>query len=392
MDVNHSHALTPLRKFVPRRKQMKMISIPSYQVALALGLVLVSMVACREDQQTAVSGSAKARVFKVKVATVETRPFSDRIEALGTVRALEATSISSSVTERVKSLHFEDGDVVKKGDLLVRLEDAEEVASLNVAKAEKAEQEREIQRLGDLVRDGAVSEVKLEEYRTRRDIADQRIAEAGALIADRQIKAPFDGVLGFRRISNGALVSPGDLIVTLDVLDPIKLDFTVPETFLSDIRPGLKINASAEPFPQTKFVGPVTQVDTRVNPITRSITVRAEIPNPGNLLRPGMLMTTELEKNQRNSLSVPERSVVSVQSNHYVFVIQAADPSQTTVARTTVEIGQRVPGYVEIVSGLEKGAQIVSDGLIGLTDGAKVEVVGEFDQPSAPYRPADTAK
>jgi membrane fusion protein (multidrug efflux system) len=350
------------------------------------------MLGCREQQSTASSGKAKTSIFKVMVATVESRAFSDRIEALGTVRALEATNISSSVTERVQSLHFEDGDVVKKGDLLVRLEDAEEVASLNVAKAQLAEQEREIQRLGDLVKEGAVSEVKLEEYRTRRDVADQRIAEAEALIADRKIKAPFDGVLGFRRISDGALVSPGDLIVTLDILDPIKLDFTVPETFLSDIHPGLKIIAWAEPFPQTEFSGQVTQIDSRVNPITRSITVRAEIPNPGNRLRPGMLMTTELEKNQRNSLSAPERSIVSVQSNHYVFVVQTGDPSQLTVARSTVEIGQRVPGFVEIVSGLEKGAQIVSDGLISLVDGAKVEVVGQFDKPSAPYRPADMAK
>lgn len=371
---------------------MKIASTSVYPIIFGLGLVLASMGGCREKQQKAGSGSGKAGIFKVTVATVESRSFSDRIEALGTVRALEATNISSSVTERVKSLHFEDGDVVKKGDLLVRLEDDEEVASLNVAKAQRAEQEREIQRLGDLVRDGAVSEVKLEEYRTRRDIADQRIAEAEALIADRQIKAPFDGVLGFRRISDGALVSPGDLIVTLDVLDPIKLDFTVPETFLSDIRPGLKITAWAEPFPQTKFSGQVTQIDTRVNPITRSITVRAEIPNPGNRLRPGMLMTTELAKNQRNSLSVPERSIVSVQSNHYVFVVQPGDPDKLTVARTEVKIGQRVPGYVEIVSGLEKGTQIVSDGIMDLVDGAKIEIVGQFDQPSAPYRPADQVK
>lgn len=371
---------------------MKNIRTRIHRTILSLGLVLASMAGCREQQEAAGSGSAKAGVFKVMVATVESRSFSDQIEALGTVRALEATNISSSVTERVRSLHFEDGDVVKKGDLLVRLEDAEEVASLNVAKAQRAEQEREIQRLGDLVKEGAVSEVKLEEYLTRRDIADQRIAEAGALIADRQIKAPFDGVLGFRRVSDGALVGPGDLIVTLDMLDPIKLDFTVPETFLSDIRPGLKITAWAEPFPQTEFSGQVTQLDSRVNPITRSITVRAEIPNPGNRLRPGMLMTTDLEKNQRNSLSVPERAIVSLQSNHYVFVVQPGDPNKLAVARTEVKIGQRVPGYVEIVSGLEKGAQIVSDGLIGLVDGAEVEVVGQFDKPSAPYRPADLVK
>lgn len=339
-----------------------------------------------ENEEGGVAEAARP-VSDVITTKVQPRAFSDKVEALGTVRALEAIDLSSNVTDRVEEVLFEDGDSVKKGDLLVRLEDAEEVASVEAAKAEEAEQNREIQRLKSLVKDGAVSEVRLEEYETRRDIALQKVHVAQAQLDDRKITAPFDGVLGFRQVSKGALVMPGDIIATLDVLDPVKLDFTVPETFLSDLKAGLEITAFSDAFRGEDFMGKVTQIDTRVNPVTRSVTVRAEIPNPDRRLRPGMLMTTVLEKNPQESLSVPERSIVSVQSNHFVFVVKNPEGEGPTVSRTQIEIGRRLPGYVEIAGGVEKGVTVVTDGLVGLVDGAGVRITGEFDSPSGAYTP-----
>ena len=197
-------------------------------------------------------------------------------------------------------------------------------------------------------------------------------------------------MLGFRQVSVGALVSPGDLIATFDVLDPVKLDFTVPETFLGDLAPGLEIDATTEAFPDEVFQGKVVQIDTRVNPVTRSITVRAEIPNPEHGLRPGMLMTTVLEKNVTESLSVPERALVSVQNNHFLFVVGKGEEGVQIVKRTPVEIGRRFPGFVEIVSGIQEGDRVVSDGLIGLADGAAVQVSGSFEKPADPYQPSDS--
>ncbi|MEC5127237.1 efflux RND transporter periplasmic adaptor subunit [Verrucomicrobiales bacterium BCK34] len=324
----------------------------------------------------------------MQTSKVERRAFSDRVEALGTVRALEAIDLTSSVTDRVAEMFFEDGDSAKKGDLLVRLEDAAEMAALEAAKSTLTEQEREIERLRGLVENGAVSQVRLQEYETQQEIAARRVEEAQAQIDDRNIRAPFDGVLGFRRVSQGALVEPGDLIATFDVLDPVKLDFTVPETFLSSLENGLQIVANTEAYPGEDFSGKVVQLDTRVNPVTRSITARAEIPNPDKRLRPGMLMTTVLENNPKDSLSVPERSLVSVQSKHFIFVV---DESVTppTVTRTPVELGRRLPGYIEILNGLEDHAVIVTDGLIGLVDGAGVKVTGEFKGPAEPFQPSD---
>ncbi len=321
------------------------------------------------------------------MTTVQRQAYADKVEALGSLRAYEAIDVSSNVTERVAELFFEDGDRVKKGDLLVRLEDAEELAAMKANEAELAETEREIRRLERLVEQGAVSEVRLEEFLTRREVARQRIAEAKAQISDRQITAPFDGVLGFREVSPGAMLSPEDRIATLDVLNPLKLDFTVPETFLSDLQPGLNIVAQSDAYPNQGFAGTVTQVDTRVNPITRSATVRAEMPNPDAELRPGMLMTIELAKNPQDSLSIPERALVSVQSNHFVFVVDTPQADSSQVTRVGVKIGRRIPGYVEIVEGLEEGQTIVTDGLIGLLSGPTVEIIGDFTSPAEPYQP-----
>jgi len=357
---------------------------------LPLVLSLATLTSCGNGDNGAPEAQAQPAT-KVKVTKVETKDYADKLEALGTLRALEAISLSATVTERVAEIFFEDGDQVKKGDLLVRLQDEEEVAILKASEAELAEQEREIKRLERLVSQGAVSEVRLEEYQTRREVAVRRIEEAQAQINDRQITAPYDGTLGFREVSVGALVTPSDLISTLDILDPVKLDFTVPETFLSDLKPGQEIAARTQTYPDRDFIGKVTQIDTRVNPVTRSITVRAEIPNKEDLLRPGMLMTTNLEKNPQSSPSIPERALVSVQSNHFVFVVENPDSEAPTVKRTPVEIGRRLPGYLEIPGGLEVGQTIVTDGIIGLADGATVDIIGQFEKPADPYSPSDAS-
>lgn len=321
-------------------------------------------------------------------AQVTQKEFSETVEALGTVLALESIEISANVTETIEALYFEDGDTVQEGQPLAKMSSNEEEAALAVARANLAEQEREIARLQELAEDGAVSQVRLQGYLTQKEIALQRIEEVQARIQDRLIVAPFDGVLGFRRVSKGALVSPGEAITTLDALDPVKVDFTVPETFLGDLRPGLELVATSEAYPGRKFAGKVSQIDSRVDPITRAITVRAMIPNADHTLRPGMLLTTALSKNPRQSIAVPERCLVSVQSNHYVYTIESS--SEGTVAkRNPVQIGSRQPGWLEIKSGLDAKARVVTDGVLGLKDGASIKVVGEFEGPTEAYSPTE---
>lgn len=339
-------------------------------------------------QREQAAGAAKPAAAKGAVLISTTKITRENyvldLDAIGTVRAFESTDISPNVTEAVTALHFEDGDFVKKGALLAELSAAEERAMLASAQATLAEEQREIERLQNLVKDGAAPEARLAERRTLADIAKQKILEAEAKLADRRVLAPFDGWVGLRRISVGALVSPGTVIATLDKVDVVKIDFNVPETHLDSVQAGLPIVARAAALGSKDFQGKVSQLDSRIDPVTRSVAARAEVPNPDLLLKPGMLVMVKLSLAPRESLSMPERALVPVGAKKYVFT-----PVDGKARQVEVTTGRRKPGFVEILSGLKEGQTIITDGLVGLQNGSLVKVTAEFKEPAAAFNPEE---
>jgi membrane fusion protein (multidrug efflux system) len=185
------------------------------------------------------------------------------------------------------------------------------------------------------------------------------------------ISAPFAGVLGFRQVSPGTLVTPGTTIASLDDVSVIKLDFAVPEAFLSAVASGQAITAGSAAWPGREFTGVVTTVDSRVDPVTRAVTVRAELPNPERELRPGMLLTVRLFRPERQALVIPEISVIQVAQRAHVFRLK----DDGSVEQVYVTLGQRRRGEVEVVDGLSAGDRIVVDGVVKLRDGARVTEV-----------------
>lgn len=322
------------------------------------------------------------------VFEAESRPFSDTSTAVGTLRSNESVEISAAITEQVESIHFNDGQKVNKGDLLAKLTSNEEQAQMKNAEAILAEEERELDRLRRLGKTGAVAEVTIAERNTRGVLAKAGISRIQAMLDDRHVHAPFDGVVGLRRISPGATVSPGTVITTLDQLDRMKLDFTVPEVFIPQLAKGAAIAVKTAAFPDRIFKATVESVDTRVDPVTRSITVRSIIDNESLELLPGMLMTVTLRRNEREAVTIPERALVPLGKNQAVFRLK----DDSTVERVGVRIGARLPGFVEIIDGLKVGDQVVSDGVASLRDGAKVTVNGSFSGPAERFNPgADAA-
>jgi membrane fusion protein (multidrug efflux system) len=204
-------------------------------------------------------------------------------------------------------------------------------------------------------------------------------------VTDRLIRAPFAGVLGLRRVSVGTLVRPADVITTLDDISIIKLDFTVPESFLGALSVGMPVRAQAAAYQGRLFQGNVTGIDTRVDPVSRSVAMRAEIPNPDDTLRPGMLMTVSLLKNQRKVLAVTEQSLVPVEDRQYVFVISADNKAE----RREVKTGARQPGFVEVLSGLKAGERVVVEGTIRLRPGGTVRIQGEDEDKEKKPRKRD---
>lgn len=352
--------------------------------ALVSGIVVAGgwMFLWHEEATAVTKAPAVKGASSVVTASVKKENYTTGMEAVGTVLAFESADIMPNVTERVTALNFEDGQSVKKGDPLATLSDAEEQAFLSSANSSLAEEEREIARLAALVKAGAAPEAKLQERQTMAEVAKQKIREAEAKISDRRIVAPFDGVLGLRRISVGALVSPTNVIVTLDKIDVVKIDFSVPETAMPYLKLGTAISARAAAARDKVFSGKLANFDSRIDPVTRSIAARAEVPNPGHDLKPGMLVMVNLEMEPSLSLSIPERALVPVGSKAFVFTV-TGDKAK----RLEVKIGRRKPGFLEIKSGLKEGQNVIADGLVGLQDGMAVKVTGEFAGPVSAFNP-----
>ncbi|MBN2713743.1 MAG: efflux RND transporter periplasmic adaptor subunit [Planctomycetes bacterium] len=308
---------------------------------------------------------------RVIVYVVKERHFANRIEAIGTARANEAITITSTVADRVDKILFKDGAQVKAGDMLVQLECEQERALLDEARINLAEQKREFERIKALREKKVVAEQAFDTQRSVVEAAEAQFAAAQAVLHDRMISAPFPGIIGIRQVSPGALINPGDEISTLDDLSIIKLDFTVPETYLSELKNGQAIEAHSIAWPDKTFTGKVTSVDSRVNPTTRAVAVQAQIENPDLSLRAGMLLTVELISKPRDSISVPEKALVAYAEKEFVYILNA----DNTVSRRQVQLGMRETGWTEILDGLSAGETIVTEGVINLRDGATVTVV-----------------
>jgi len=327
--------------------------------------------ACDDSGGQAAPGSGQGGPVQVIAYVVDKGELTDRIEALGTLRANESLILSAQVTEKVTRVNFEDGQHVERGHILVEFTNEEEGAQLAEAQATLREAQLQLERIRGLVARRNATEARLDEQQRITDAARARMSAIEARLADRLVKAPFDGVLGFRQVSPGTLVSPGDPIATLDDIDPIKLDFSVPERFLSVVREGQSVEAKSTAYPDRTFAGTVSAIDSRIDPISRAVTIRAIMPNEERLLRPGMLVTVSLVRDERMALVVPEESLIPRQARHFVYVIGDNDQ----IEQREVEIGARRPGIVEITGGLKEGERIIVEGTTRAIPGSPVSVM-----------------
>ncbi len=314
----------------------------------------------------------------VIVAPVQAKELSDRIEALGTARANESVNITANVTEKVKSIQFEDGQQVSAGYVLVLLEAAEEQANLVRTKSILNQRLLALERLRRLAKRNLTPTDELDRARLDVEQARATITATEAMINDRVIRAPFDGIVGLRQISVGALVESGSQITTLDDIGFIKLDFTVPAVFLAELKKGLKIKARAEALGEKIYNGEVKSIDTRVDPITRSVIVRAVLPNPEGKIVPGVLMQVDLLRNTRQTLVIPEAALLPLGNKQFVMVRVSKDGKDSVVKRE-VKIGGREPGFVEIVEGLSVDEQVVTHGNSKVGQGSPIKVLAVDD-------------
>ena len=296
----------------------------------------------------------------------------DRIEALGTLRANESVDLTVSVTETVTALHFDDGDRVEAGQVLVEMTSDEEHAQLEEAQATVDEARRQYQRIKSLQEKQTAAESLLDQRRREWETGRARLAAIEPRLADRLLRAPFAGVVGLRNVSVGTLIAPGDVITTLDDDSVMKLDFSIPSIYLGELAPDLPVTATTRAWEGRRFAGTVKSIDSRVDPVTRTVMVRALLPNPDHALRPGMLLQVELLNRRREAIILPEECLVPQGERQFVFVVDRA--TDNTVERREVHIGTRRPGKVEIVDGLAVGELVITDGTLKVRAGSKVAI------------------
>lgn len=308
----------------------------------------------------------------VIVAEAHMQRLQDSIQALGTLRANEAVTLSATITDRISAIRFDDGDRVEQGQVLVEMTSAEERAQLAEAQATVAEARAQFERLQSLVKQGTAAQSLLDEQRRNLDTARARLQAIESRLQDHLIRAPFAGVVGLRNISLGALVKPGDVITTLDDDHRLKLEFPIPATRLASIAPGQPIVATTPAYGDRRFEGRVSSIDSRVDPVTRSVLVRAVIPNPERLLKPGLLMQVALQGRARDAVVIPESAILPLGRENFVLVV--VDGESLHVERRAVTLGARRAGIVEVRDGLGVGERVVTQGAIKLRPGQPVRV------------------
>jgi membrane fusion protein (multidrug efflux system) len=306
-------------------------------------------------------------VVAVVTAEATVAPIQVGIEAIGTANANEAVSITSKTSNIVTAIHFSDGQQVKAGQVLLELDRAQSSADLAAATADYNDSVSQFNRSRELLATQALSKAQYEQLEATMKANEARVAAARSRVDDTYIRAPFTGHVGLRRVSLGSLISPGTVITTLDDTRTIKVDFSVPDVYVGQVREGQKIAARTTAYTGRSFRGEVVSIDSRIDPSTRSVTVRGHVPNLDAALKPGMFLTVELAKERRDALLVPEEALVPEQAKQFVYVVTAGK-----VAKREIQIGVREPGRVEVTQGLAAGEHVVIEGTLKLRDGVAV--------------------
>ena len=332
-------------------------------------------------------GGPGGRGQAVAEAIATPREFADQIRVLGVARSKRSVNITSSTTELITRVMFTDGQRVAAGAPLVELQAREEDADLIQARAQLLQAQREYDRYKVLAERGVAPRGTAEQAETALQSARAAVAASEARRGDRILRAPFAGVLGLTTVTPGTLISPGSVITTLDDTSAIRVDFPLPERYLGALQVGTPLSASADAYAGETFEGRIALLDTRVNEQTRAVIARAEFANPGNRIRPGMMMRVAVHQGRRQSLSVPEAAVQYEGQGAFVYRI-ARGENGTTAQRVEVQTGAVEGGFVEILSGLDNNDHVVASGLNRIQPGAPVTVGAARQKGGANAAPA----
>lgn len=324
------------------------------------------------------AGPQKMPAMPVKAAAVQVIDLPILATSVGTLQSHQSVTIRPEITGRIARIHFKEGQNVKAGAVLISLDDEITRATLNQAEAELRLAERNYKRAVDLFSKNAGTGRARDETLSQLDVAKAKVELSRANFDKTQLKAPFSGLVGLRQVDEGAYVQPGQDLVNLENINPVKVDFRLPETLLPQLKAGQKVKISVDAYPGKEFEGSILALDPRVDAAGRSIAMRALIPNSSGQLRPGLFARVSLKiAEHAQALMVPEESIVAEGERFFVF-----KTGNGRVARVPVTLGQHKDGSVEILSGVAPGDTVVTAGQEKLRDGADIMVLKDGGKPT----------
>ncbi len=315
----------------------------------------------------------------VSTRRVTSEPWQPALEAIGSITPVRGVVVSAEVPGIVRKIYFDSGQHVEEGELLVELDVEVDRAELDALQADRRLAEITRNRVSQIVSDNLGPRSELDEAQANLDRTEAEIAAKQAMIRKKSIRTPFAGELGIRIINPGQYLAAGDEIVQLVGLDPIYAEYSLPERHLSEIRVGQSVTARVQAYAGTIFEGSIYAISPSIQTASRSVRIRALIANPDRRLRPGMFAEVDTLLDERDRvLTLPERAVTYNPYGESVFLVQESD-GEKTVALTQIKTGQVRNGRVEIVSGLDEGAEVVSDGHNKLRNGQAISVDNSVD-------------
>ena len=344
-----------------------------FLVLIFLGALLGGIFGWKQyqvQQQAAMGGPPPPPV--VAAAEVAEEDWEPRLRAVGSLVAPQGIFVTNEVAGQVREIHFQSGQPVAKGDLLIQLDDSVDQADLRGLLAQRDLASIKLGRFAKLIRERSASQSDFDEAKAQLDGAEAAVAAKLALIEKKRITAPFAGRLGIRIVDLGEYLPPGSGTVPLEALDPIFADYALPERHLPEIAVGKPVLVEVAAYPEREFRGAISAINPGVEEKTRSVKVRATLENPQGLLRPGMFaeVATLLPARER-LLTLPRTAIGFAPYGNTVFLIQEQE-GQLRVQRRQVTTGQAREGRVEILEGLAAGERVVVAGQVKLRNGQAV--------------------
>lgn len=337
---------------------------------------LLTLGACSTEKTS--SASAGTTAISVETWAVATRPLVRELLAVGSLRSDESVTVRPEIAGRIIEIGFQEGQAVKAGQLLFALDASIDDATLDQARADHALVARNDARATELLGRKLVSQAERDQARANLESATAALAVAEARLAKNRILAPFDGVAGLRMVSPGDYVTVGQDLVSLEAMTMMKVDFRVDQGALPSLHAGQQLQIEVDAYPGTMFSGEVYAIDPRIADATRSIALRARLPNADGRLRPGQFARVRLVVEQKEAaIVIPERAIFPRGTQQFVFVVD----EESRARLREITLGQREPGQAEALAGLKPGEILIVSGIQQLSEGRAVQAKASSTPP-----------